>query len=65
MNAFRELSVIFVSLISLAIIATLVSNNAQTSNVVRATFGGFGDALRAATAPVTSASGFGMGNSAF
>ena len=65
MNAFREVGVILTSIVGLAIIATLVSQNARTPEVISASFGGFGDAIRAATAPVTGASGFGMGFSAF
>jgi hypothetical protein len=65
MNAFREVGVILTAIIGLAIVATLVSRNARTPEVTRAVFGGFGDAIRAATAPVTGSAGFGLGSSAF
>ena len=45
--------VILTSLVGLAIVATLVSKNANTSGVVKSIFGGFSQAVGAATSPVT------------
>lgn len=50
------------AIIGIAIIAVLVSNNANTAGVLTAATGGFGQDLLAAEAPVTGGgSGFGMG----
>ena len=53
-----EIAVVLAGIIGLAIIATLVSRNAQTPQVIKAAAGGFSDMIRAATGPV-SGSGFG------
>lgn len=46
------------AIVGLAILATLVSQRANTAGVIRSAGGAFTDALQAATAPVTG-SGFG------
>jgi hypothetical protein len=43
---------VFMAIVGLAIIATLVSKNANTTNVIRATGGAFSGGLLAAEAPV-------------
>jgi Protein of unknown function (DUF2881). len=50
---------IAVAIIGVAIVATLVSKNAQTPAVLNAAGNAFSGALRAATGPVSS--GMGMG----
>lgn len=56
-NAFREVIAIFSGVIVLAIIATLVGTQAQTANILTATFKGLGGAIGAAEAPVTGGTG--------
>lgn len=53
----EQLVTVLTAIVGLAIIAVLVSKNAQTSSVLNAGFGGFANALRAATSPVTGTSG--------
>jgi hypothetical protein len=53
------------AIVGLAIIAVLVSNNAQTSNVIQSAAGGFAADLSAAVSPITGATGSGFGGSAF
>lgn len=48
---------IVTAIIGVAIIAVLVSNNAQTGNVISAAAGGLAQDLNAATAPVTGGGG--------
>lgn len=57
-NLIREISVILAMVIGLAIIATLVSRNAQTAQVIQAGSKGFSDMIRAATGPVSGFGGF-------
>lgn len=45
---------ILTAVVGLAIIATLVSKNANTSNVLNSFFSGYGGLISAAEAPVTS-----------
>jgi len=52
------------AIVGLAIIATLVSKNANTSGVISAGGTAFSGALSAAEAPVTGSSGFGSFGSA-
>lgn len=49
-------------IVGLALVATLVSRNANTSGVLNAAAGGLATDIRAATAPVTGASDFGSLN---
>lgn len=51
---------IAVAIVGVAIVATLVSKNAQTPQVLKAAGGAFSQALSAATGPVSS--GFGGGS---
>lgn len=48
---------IVTAIIGVAIIAVLVSNNAQTGNVISAAAGGLAQDLNAAVSPVTGGSG--------
>lgn len=48
-----ELAVIAAGIIGLAIIATLVSRNANTAKVIESSGSAFANAIRAATGPVT------------
>lgn len=58
------ISMILVAVIGLAIIAVLVSKNAQTSTVISGATTGFSSILQAAVAPVTgSTNGIGLSNS--
>jgi hypothetical protein len=47
------------AIVGVAIIAVLVSGQAQTSQVIGAATGGFATDLQAAVSPVTGGSGFG------
>lgn len=53
----KELGVIAAGIIGLAIIAVLVSNRAATSKVVDSVSGGFANAIKAATGPVSGGLG--------
>lgn len=62
MNGFyTALVTVLTAIVGVAIVATLVSKNAQTPQVISSFWGGFSQALGAATAPVTGggASGYG------
>lgn len=50
---------VLTAVIGLAIVATLVSKNAQTSSVIQSGASGFSSILGAAEAPVSGGSGFG------
>lgn len=66
MEALKEIAVIISGFIALAIIAVLVSKNANTAGVISATATGVSTAIKAATGPVNS--GFslsGIGNNNF
>lgn len=52
---------ILTAIVAVAIIATLVSRNANTTGVLQAGFGGFSQALGAALSPVSGGGGFGFG----
>ncbi len=45
------------AIVGVAILAVLVSKNANTANVIKSASGGFAEALRAATGPVTGGGG--------
>ncbi len=49
---------VLTAIVGVAIIAVLVSKNANTSGVISAGGGAFSQALSAATAPVTGSGGF-------
>jgi len=49
---------VFSMIVGVALLAVLVSKNAQTPQVIGSAFDGFSQALRAATAPVTGAGSF-------
>ncbi|WWT37750.1 membrane DNA delivery [Enterobacteria phage PRDsepia] len=53
---------VLTAIIGVAILATLVSNRANTANVIKAGAGGFSNMLGTALSPVTGGSGFSMTN---
>lgn len=55
----EKLVTIAVAIVGVATLAVLVSRNANTAGVIRASGSAFSDALRAATGPVSG--GFGNG----
>lgn len=59
---FEQIVTIATLIIGVAILAVLVSRNAQTAQVIRAASGGFATMLGAATAPVTGFGNFGGGS---
>ena len=54
----KEITTIATAIIGLAIVAVLVSRNANTANIVSASTSGFAQTLSAATAPVTGGGGY-------
>jgi len=48
------------AIVGVAILAVLVSKNANTAGVIKSASGGFAEALRAATGPVTGGGGGGL-----
>ncbi len=58
-NMMTGIVTILVAVIGVAMLATLVSKNAQTPQVLKAGGSAFGEILRAATGPVTGG-GFSM-----
>lgn len=56
-GALKEVISIFSGITVLAIIATLVSRNANTANIITSTFGGFSKAVQVAEGPVSGNSG--------
>ncbi len=57
---FQEVGVVLTGIIGLAIIAVIVSRNAQTPQVIGSAGDAFANALQAAVSPITG-SGFGGG----
>jgi hypothetical protein len=54
LSSFWEgLVTIALAIVGLAIVATLVSKNAQTGNVIQSSAGGLGEDIEAAVSPVT------------
>lgn len=56
---------IFTAIVGVAIIAVLVSKNANTSNVISGLFSGFGNLVKTAVSPVTGDAGFGGSPNSF
>lgn len=56
-SALAQVVAVFSMIVGVAIIAVLVSKNANTSQVIQTTFSGFGSALATAVSPVTGSSG--------
>jgi PRD1 phage membrane DNA delivery len=52
----RSLTAILTAIVGLAVLAVIVSNQANTTNVIQASASGFSNALATAEAPVTGAS---------
>jgi hypothetical protein len=52
---------VFSMIVGVALLAVLVSKNAQTPAVISSAFDGFSKALNAATAPVSGSQSFGGG----
>lgn len=63
-NTVGQIVTVFTAIIGVAILAVLVSKNAQTPQVVSSIGTAFAQSLAAATAPVTggSSSGFNLGS---
>ncbi len=59
-NFWSGIVTVLVAIIGVAILATLVSKNANTAAVLKSATGGFATMLGAATAPV-SGGGYGIG----
>lgn len=53
-KAMEQVTVIALAIIGVAILAVLVSRNANTTRVISATSNAFNEALRAATGPVSN-----------
>jgi riboflavin transporter FmnP len=60
-NAIGQVMAIFAGLLTVAIVALLVSKNATTAQDITAFTQGFAQDLNAAVSPVTGASGIGTG----
>lgn len=54
-NFWSGIVTVLVAIIGVAILATLVSRNAQTPQVIKSAASGFAEMLSAATGPVTGA----------
>lgn len=61
----NQITTIVLAIIGVAIIAVIVSRNANTSSVISAASGGLAQDLSAATAPVTGATSSNLGNLGF
>ncbi len=48
----KEIVTVLLAIVGIAIVAVLVSNKAQTGNVISDFFTGFSDAIKAAVSPV-------------
>lgn len=59
---FEQIITLATLIVGVAILAVLVSRQAQTASVIRAASRGFADMLGAATAPVTGFGNFGGGS---
>lgn len=57
-QAVEAIVTVATAIVGIAIIAVLVSNRAQTSNVISSAGRAFSTAISAATAPVTGGNGF-------
>jgi hypothetical protein len=60
-NLWSGIVTILVAIVGVAILATLVSKNANTSGVLRSAGEAFSGAIRAATGPVSGGFGGGLG----
>lgn len=58
-NALGQVLAIFAGLLTVAIVALLVSKNSNTANVIQAFTSGFGQDLSVAVSPVTGSSSLG------
>ena len=63
MNVEDTISSVVVSVIGLAIVAVLVSRNANTANVIGASGSGLANVIKAAVSPVTGGGGTFVGTS--
>ncbi len=61
-NVLEPFVTIATAIVGVAILAVIVSRNADTANVLQAAGGAFGTAINAATAPVTGGIGVNLGN---
>lgn len=55
-GALGQITTVMTAIVGVAILAVLVSKNANTVGVIKATGGAFSDSLRAATSPVSGGS---------
>jgi len=58
-EAIHSITAIFTALVGVAIVAVLVSKNANTSGVINSGFSGFSQALGTAVSPITGGGGLG------
>jgi PRD1 phage membrane DNA delivery len=61
-NHVNALVAIGMAIIGLATLSVIVSNQANTSNVISSATTGFGNLIKAATGPVTGAGGLNVGS---
>lgn len=61
-NIVGQVVVVLTGIIGIAIVAVLVSKNAQTPAVIASAWKGFSDSIKAATGPVSGGSGVSFGN---
>jgi len=65
-NMWNGIVTIALAIVGIAILAVIVSRNAQTPQVIQAATGGFAQDISAATSPVTgSSSSFGISSMGF
>ena len=58
-NAFGQIATVLTAIVGVALLAVLVSRNAQTPQVISSAGNAFSNALKAATGPVSGGSSFG------
>lgn len=61
-NAWAQFLTVMTGLLTVAIVALILSKRSQTPQVLSGFFGGFTQALNAAVSPVTGGQGFGIGS---
>ena len=61
----KEITTIALAIVGIAILAVLVSRNANTSQVIQSATSGFSQSILAAEAPVTGSSGMGYNSIGF
>jgi hypothetical protein len=61
-NVFGQLVTVATAIVGIAVIAVIVSKNANTAGVISAASTGFSQAISAAVSPVAGGGGFGLNN---